>query len=357
MGSEKIYMCSTYHHVLISVIKTLINNECENDILICQDIPEHKHIMNKLDETGLFKNVFFLDRDKIVSYKSKTLFGKIFIEHRKNKKRVEKVFKIDLKRYESVNIFHDGTKLGEYLQDKKIKYHLIEDGLNHFQDIEKTPSQKLLVEKGTIKYFLKKYLGVGYLACGQNKYCQSIEVNENKNLKITHKKIIEVSKESMFKKLTDEQKKIVLSIFIKNDEIFNIDKNSVLILTIPLYNDNYVDKIAYQIEIYRDIIEKYLQKGYKVLVKPHPRDYLEYKKLFENVLILDKNLTIEVLNLNYEVIFTEAVAINSSSIKLLKNVNNKIELPFEYLNNYYNYLTNWSKERLRSLKTQDKMVV
>jgi len=50
-----------------------------------------------------------------------------------------------------------------------------------------------------------------------------------------------------------------------------------------------------EINIYQKTIEKY--KDYKLIIKPHPRDDKDYKKIFPQSTIIEKTFPIEILSL------------------------------------------------------------
>lgn len=148
---------------------------------------------------------------------------------------------VDIMKYEEVYTFYDGHHLGLYLQEKHIKYHLIEDGMNHFQHIMATPSVREvpIVNSKSIKGYLK---GVNYLCCGQNPDCLSIEVNENKNLAITHKNIIEKPRKAMFSLLSENEKNHIFEVFLEDlSFIDNIKNDLAIVFTSVLVNDGWVN--------------------------------------------------------------------------------------------------------------------
>ena len=324
---HKLYICSTYHHVFITVIKMLLVKQIA-DVVICDDIPNYKNMQCQLIKSGLFRHVYFFKRSNSPDCNA------IIFKHSCHKKLVEREFKIDLKRYSDIYIYHDGTKLGRYLQDKKQKYHLIEDGINTYQILREIPSRLFpLPPKNKIKYFLKFFFNIGYLPCGQNRFCLSIEVNDKSNLAITHRNLVEVPKESLYGRLTNKQKLILYKIFVSG--IFLQGSYDVILLTIPLFKDKYVKSEYMQIKIYKDIIEDLELRGESVVIKPHPRDNVDYSRYFTNNIIIDKNIPTEVLNYNPELHFKKGITILSSSLDSIDFVDQKEWYGIEYLDKKY----------------------
>ena len=345
-----VYICSTYYHVYIAIAKILLGAQ-HADIIICDDIDAHECLCSSLERSNVCGSVFFFDGKKVPTYDPKNKIEKVFIQHRKHQRMVESALPLDLNQYTSIFIFHDGTKLGKYLQDAKIPYHLLEDSLNYFQIIQNTPGQSELPPANKIKFLMKYYGGIGYLPCGQNRFCRSIEVNEKKNLQIGHRAILESPRAKMLSALDCEQRKRIFDVFVDTriasflKSFCANQKKSVLLLTNPLFFDQYVRTEQMQISIYKDIIDVYQGKGYTVIIKPHPRDQAEYHKYFPKLIILEKNFPTEVLNYDQGIFFDEAATIFSSSIEVLQCVGTIKRYGFSFLNNYAQYLTQSEKTR------------
>ena len=66
-------------------------------------------------------------------------------------------------------------------------------------------------------------------------------------------------------------------------------EHKVLVLTEPLC------ELPVREQIFRDIVAKY-GKDAQVILKPHPRDVLDYHKLFPDDIVLDGKFPMEILN-------------------------------------------------------------
>lgn len=345
-----VYICTTYYHVYIAVAKILLGAE-RADMVICDDIDEHSRLCDALRRSHIPRNLFFFDGKRVPPYDPKNKIEKVFLQHRRHKRLVESVMSLDLRKYVSVFIFHDGTKLGKYLQDAKIPYHLLEDSLNYFKIIRNTQGQAELPPKNRVKLWLKYYGGIGYLPCGQNRFCRSIEVNDELGLEIGHRLLRERPRTELLEALDDDQRKKIYDVFVDARissalQRFHAKKKKiVLILTNPLFCDQFVQTESMQVSIYQDIINCYERKGFEVIIKPHPRDQVSYCKHFPALLILDKNFPAEVLNYGKDIFFDEVATIFSSAIDTLTCVGKKMSYGFGFLDNYKSYLTQAEKER------------
>lgn len=339
---DKVYICHTYYQVYITIVKE-IKAKKESDIILTTSIPNVESLKRSLEKSKIFND--------IIIFPEIELKEKFYNEHIESLKFrgnklidiVERQFKI-YKNYKNIYIYNDWTIFGCYIMDKKIKYHLIEDGLDGFYYlkgnldlINKKYFNKIFypnfIQK--IKKSIKKILNCGYEYFGTSKYAIDIEVNDISKIFIPHNKVIEVPKKELLKNLTINEKKEIYDIFINENIDINIKDKKLLLLTQPLIIDRMVSREEYQIKAYIDILNKY-GKGYKIYIKPHPRDCTDYKKYLKkyNVTILSKNMPTEILDYNENVKFDLGITITSSSIRGMKCIEEKIELGFEYLDNY-----------------------
>lgn len=348
-----LYICSTYSQLLITII-TVITEKKENvDIILYDDLPNCCLLRSRLRKINIFNNIIIFTKKDLPPR---------FHDAEHNKKRlmqlhyahliaVEKKMIVDIMKYEEVYTFYDGHHLGLYLQEKHIKYHLIEDGMNHFQHIMATPSVREvpIVNSKSIKGYLK---GVNYLCCGQNPDCLSIEVNENKNLAITHKNIIEKPRKAMFSLLSENEKNHIFEVFLEDlSFIDNIKNDLAIVFTSVLVNDGWVNDEKTQIRIYRDIIDKLKQEGYYVILKPHPRDKVLYTKEFRDCYIMDKDFPSELLDFKGNLHFKKGVVIASSAMELINCIEIKEKLGFKFLRNYKEAVAPWVLESLAHPET------
>lgn len=315
---ERIYIVSTYYHALITCIKRLNNNETA-DVLVTDYIPEGKELSERLEKSGLFVNVFFVS--EVSEYKPKNRFDFIFNQHRKNVALIESRIEIDLRNYKEINIYHDDTWVARYLKDAGIKYRLIEDALDSFRIISDTCFSYML-SGNRIKRFLKRTLGIGYVFCGYDKSTVEVEVNDIKDIQISSLakgKLVEVPRKPMFDALSENDKKILCDIFMKDIPLIN-PENSTLLLTQPLLGDGIVGSEEEQIKIYKELVSENI-KTKTLVIKPHPRDSADYSPVFPSAVILDKDMPVEVMLFSLKGEFADVLSINSTSKEWVKNCN------------------------------------
>ena len=135
--------------------------------------------------------------------------------------------------------------------------------------------------------------------------CECYGSHKNiKNIYLTHEhnhpliknkvKIIDIKKQ--WNNLTKEDQKKILELFNVDIEGIDYNKKTALILTQPLAESslNSMEEEE-EIKIYYKIIDKF--NDYQIIFKPHPRDTKDFKKIFPNMKIIDKNFPVEILTL------------------------------------------------------------
>jgi len=333
MKKSSVYICFTYYHILVSIVKEInkVNNKLV-DIIICSTIPNYELISKSLEKTNIFSEIIFFDEKKYqindpLGKKKISTFDFLFFNS-----FVKKNIIVDFKIkgfYKEVNIYNDATNLGYYLRANRIYYNLLEDAKDSYKVLKNY--MKINYRK-KLKYNFFSF--ETYFYHGKSKFSKFVEVNDSNGLQIPMKKVLVENKKQMFEKLTNEQKMIIYQIFIPNDDVpIDCNYQSVLILTQPLFQDNLVKSKEIHKQIYKDILLNYC-KNSKVFIKPHPRDDFDYFNNFLNVVVIDKDIPIEILNFNQKVKFKTAITVSSSSIYGIEFISQLIYLGFEWLKNY-----------------------
>ena len=306
-SKNRIYICHTYYHVYMSVIKELALQKTlsdKADIILSTMSNNFETLDMRLRESGLFDQVFTYDEQEDVT--SDTI-----MEHHRNRGNLlanmyhriiytkmlgalqEPYIPTDLKAYKDVYVFCDSDPVGYYLNYKKIPYHSIEDGLNS----GKLDDQARLSNAGAFKLkCLLAKTGLIFIECGYSRYCIDYEVNDISANHSVPPNVIEVSHESITAGLDAADHEILARIFISDwDEIRSVlvrepgSKPTAMILTEPLCEYDVRKKL------FADIIDMY-KDDYEVIIKPHPRDELKYDELFDGVTVIRSRFPMEVLN-------------------------------------------------------------
>ncbi len=114
----------------------------------------------------------------------------------------------------------------------------------------------------------------------------------------------------------------------------NIKGDVTLLITQPLADDE-ITTYETQGAFYKDIVEKYGSK--ELVIKPHPRDRYDYKKIFpEATIITWEYVPIELIGFFENINFSKALTWCSSSIDGVHYCQDKIDLGLDYIKPYIN---------------------
>lgn len=307
MKKERIYVCHTFYHVYIAVLKecnltiekrggaTLVLSTMSNDF---------GNLKERAMKSGLFENVveyeekedtyfpqlmkYHVDRGNIVinmlaRMKYTKMLGRL----------QEPYIPVDFSEYKDIYVFCDSDPIGYYLSYKKIYYHALEDGLDciKYYDTARYDNRGHFELKAKLASWNWIFIQNGY-----GKYCIDMEVNNIECLPYPCAKYIEKSREELVKGIREEDKRMLISIFMEDvdslmEQIENSDaaKEKVLLLSEPLCD------LATRERLFGDIIREYASEA-QVFIKPHPRDVLDYKDKFPNQIVIDGKFPMEVMN-------------------------------------------------------------
>lgn len=307
----KLYVVSTYYHALIACIKQLNCSQIAN-IFVLSDIPNGQSLTNRIKKSGLFCNAVFVG--EIAEYKAKNRLDYILNFHRRNLEQIEKQLDFSFVDYDEIDLFHDDTWVARYLKDKQIRYRLVEDALDVYKKISKT-AFTYMTDKSPLKLTIKRLLHIGYLYCGADPSTVCVEVNDIDGIEIARlagDKLVEVPRGPMFAALTPGDVIILKGIFGKDIPELEPER-SILLLTQPLFLDGLASSQQEQENIYLDLVSKNLLDCETLVVKPHPRDFMNYAKIFPTAIILDKDMPVELLGLMGISVFKKVLSFSSTA--------------------------------------------
>ena len=273
MKKERIYVCHTFYHVYVSILKefalpkdkqggaTMVLSKMSNDF---------GDLQGRLQKSGVFENVIEFDEKRysffpeLLKYKEDRKFFVCNLINRmiftkKFAKFQEQYVPVNFSEYKDIYVYCDSDPIGYYLNYKKIRYHAVEDGLNSLVHVDAARYDN----RGNfrIKAFLAKH-NLLFIQNGYSKYCVDMEVNQIEGILFPIKKHIEVPRKMLQDRLTKDEQDIILSIFIKNKEaILNVlgdmveGRKNYLILTEPLCS------LKVRKQIFTDLAEEYGKKG------------------------------------------------------------------------------------------------
>lgn len=344
---ERIYICHTYYHAYISFLKELalpIEKQGQASLMLSRMSNNFEDFGTRVKETGLFSEVIDFDEKRedyfplLSKYRVnqnnivKNLWQRI--QFTKKYAALEAPFiPVDLKKYEEIYVFCDSDPIGYYLNQNKIKYHAVEDGLNclvHF-DAARYDNRGHF----KLKAFLSERCNLIFVQNGYGKYCLDMEVNDISAISMPCHKYKELPRRNLTKRLSKADKDLILEAFVRDKEELQYKLSecqeghgNILILTDPLCTLDVREKI------FRDIITTYEQDG-QIFIKPHPRDSLNYREKFSKYPIFDATIPMEILNFFPGIHFDKVVTV-FTDLKGIDFANQKIRLGDTFMDAYEN---------------------
>lgn len=223
-----------------------------------------------------------------------------------------------------INMFHMiASKAYFFIKYPKNNFRMIEEGIGTYTK-----------KARKFRRFKRKLMGFPELM-GYDHQVSEILVQEPEKMvdPILRSKSKKLDLKLLLDNLTPKDKKDIIKCF-KLDEldIYSKKKKSI-ILTQPMINAGFDVTSNQMIEIYKEMIDSSKAKNMEVYLKLHPREEIDYIKVFEkeDIKILPKTLPIEILNMDSSIFFNEAHTICSGAIDNLMNVGYRNNLGIDYL--------------------------
>lgn len=333
----RIYVCHTLYHVYVSILKEMNLPETEKqkgmaDIALSSMFMNFGDLSDRLEKAGIFREIYALhekrdeDFPELMKYKKnhhnivKHMFNRI-VYTKKYGKIQDQYITIDFNEYQDIYVFCDSDPIGYYLSYHHIYYHAVEDGLDCLKNFDAAHVDN----RGHFK--LKAALAarnIIFIQNGYGKYCLDMEINDKSVLPYTFAKYKEVPRKPMERALTAQQKRLMLQVFLPNAEEITKQlagcEDCVLFLTEAFPNDAKVRKAVCD-EILRD----YCGDAH-VVIKPHPRDDLDYAALYPQCTVIQGKFPIEVLNFIEGIHFKKMISIITSALDAIEFSDEKINI-------------------------------
>lgn len=356
---SRIYICHTYYHVYVTFLKELKLRAEETvsskaDLVLSKMSNDFEDLKSRVESTGLFRQVIEFDekREDFFPELAKWrkggggFLGNLYcrIQFTRRYARLEAPFiPVDFRQYEDIYVYCDSDPIGYYLNQNRIPYHALEDGLNCLKNFDAARYDN----RGhfRLKAFLSMYLNLIFVQNGYGKYCLDMEVNDISAIRYPCPRYIQQSRQELVDRLTEADKELILTAFIRDKEtlerqIEDSDKvgDKILILTDPLCTLEIREKI------FRDIIRKYEAEG-TIFLKPHPRDVLDYRKIFAEYPQFDATIPMEMLNFFPGLRFRKVVAV-FTEVKAIQFADEVVRLGADFMDAYEDPLIHRQNEQI-----------
>lgn len=192
-----------------------------------------------------------------------------------------------------VSVYGHAHTTFSYIFYENENSNVIEDGLmNYYYPIIETHKINPVIDK-----FLH-FCGIYFLnvseGLGSHKNIKNVYLTKKCNHPLIKDKVKLINMKKSWNALPDTQKIKILNVFNLSSNFTNLNGKTLLILTQGLTDDAGMT-LEEEIEIYKHMINKF--KEYTPIIKPHPRDKINYKEIFEDIEVLEKAFPIELLNL------------------------------------------------------------
>ncbi len=338
---KKLFICERPYPLYRTLIRA-IKSEDTLDIVISNHVDGMENIIEPIKESKLFHQVFFYDDKnylKFYQYGTAREYSKfpkgIFISIRKLMKYIELQKKaknpegLEIDSYDEIYVNDASSSIMLYLFHQKKEVIWVEHARNIYQIKIDLPFR---VGFQIMKYLEK--LHILYALHGVSKYVKAIEVTENKNLisLIKKKEIRELDILKVLEKRTKEEKDVIFQIYCKAYQVEIPENKKVgMLLTTNLYEDNLVKTKEEQRQVFQEIIEQEMKELDYVIVKPHPRDTMNYEGISKRAVVVPGVFSAEIFNLSKKLYFEKVFAIRSTSIHAFSKAHMKKELGETYI--------------------------
>ena len=369
---DRIYVCHTYYHAYVAFLKELQQRRekgqeaGEASLVLSSMSNDFEQFGERVKAAGLFADVLSFDEKREDYFPELASFrqdkGNIVfnmwqrIRFTRRYAKLEAPFiPVDFRKYREIYVFCDSDPIGYYLNQNKIYYHAMEDGLNclvHF-DAARYDNRGHF----GLKAFLSKRLNLIFVQNGYGKYCLDMEVNSVSAIAMPCPYYKEVPRQSLVDALTREDKDIILQAFVRDmdglrrkieecGEAGGRKQAKILILTDPLCTLDVRERI------FRDIVAEYEKQG-QIFIKPHPRDELDYRKVFPGYPMFDATVPMEMLNF-FEGLHFEQVVTVFTDLKGIRFADRLIRLGDEFMDKYEDPEIHNQNKRIGILEKPDE---
>lgn len=342
---SRIYVCHTFYHVYISILKefNLPKEEQGNaDLILSSLCTDFSALNERVEKTGIFRKVYEFDEQRettfpeLAKYKVdrgslKNMFSRIIFT-KKFAKYQEAYVPVDFKQYKDIYVFCDIDPIGIYLAQHHIRFHGVEDGYNSVADI---PAVILDNSKNfKLKLFFSEVLNLIYLQNGFNKYCTSMEVNNISQVKYHCKKLVEVPRAELVKVIENpEYQRKLLTAFV--DDVNELEAQMELMKnserTILLLTEHLCDEDT-RVRIFTDLSAQYGKEG-TVFIKPHPRDLVDYRATIPGSNVFSRQIPMEIFNILPGFHFDKIVGV-FTPLTEVKFADEKVSLGAAFMDKY-----------------------
>lgn len=348
---SRIYVCHTFYHVYVAALKemklvreTPANAYRKADIALSSVSTDFERLGDRLAKTGIFQEVIALDEKRedffpeLAKYRKnysnvlKHMINRMIFTKRLAKCECPYMEVIDFAAYEDIYVFCDSDPVGYYLNYRHLYYHAVEDGLDCLKNLD----DAYVANHGhfRLKTWFSRH-NLIFIMNGWGKYCLDMEINDRSVVPTDCPRFVEVPRKPLEQALTPAQKRQMIEAFIEDADALmqqlrpsREGEEFACFLTEP----HPVDVEARK-RVCLDVLAQYCQ-GYRVLIKPHPRDTIDYEALCPDAVVLRGRFPVEVLNFFEGLRIRRAVSILTTAMNNMDFVEEKLNLGASFWDAY-----------------------
>ncbi len=348
---SRIYVCHTFYHVYVAALKemklvreTPANAYKKADIALSSVSTDFERLGDRLAKAEIFQEVIALDEKREDFFPELAKYRKNYsnvLKHMLNRmiftKKLAKcecpyMEVIDFAAYEDIYVFCDSDPIGYYLNYRHLYYHAVEDGLDCLKNLD----DAYVANHGhfRLKTWFSRH-NLIFIMNGWGKYCLDMEINDRSVVPTDCPRFVEVPRKPLEQALTPAQKRQMIEAFIEDADALmqqlrpsREGEEFACFLTEP----HPVDVEARK-RVCLDVLAQYCQ-GYRVLIKPHPRDTIDYEALCPDAVVLRGRFPVEVLNFFEGLRIKRAVSILTTAMNNMDFVEEKLNLGASFWDAY-----------------------
>ncbi len=348
---SRIYVCHTFYHVYVAALKemklvreTPANAYKKADIALSSVSTDFERLGDRLAKAEIFQEVIALDEKRedffpeLAKYRKnysnvlKHMINRMIFTKRLAKCECPYMEVIDFAAYEDIYVFCDSDPIGYYLNYRHLYYHAVEDGLDCLKNLD----DAYVANHGhfRLKTWFSRH-NLIFIMNGWGKYCLDMEINDRSVVPTDCPRFVEVPRKPLEQALTPAQKRQMIEAFIEDADALmqqlrpsREGEEFACFLTEP----HPVDVEARK-RVCLDVLAQYCQ-GYRVLIKPHPRDTIDYEALCPDAVVLRGRFPVEVLNFFEGLRIKRAVSILTTAMNNMDFVEEKLNLGASFWDSY-----------------------
>ena len=326
-----LYYAMSNFNILCCILHKICFNADKPAILMIHDYRKDRY--EALKKTGFFDDVLLFSEatanEAIKKYSPNEIEKNIDTVSKKILRIVDELLPFDIRAFDEIHLISDHYLLGAYCVYNKIKYNYFEDGTGTYtyNDLIRLTQEKFT----PIQPFLIDKFGL----LGKNNSVKKRFVkysSQTKEFK-PDSSFVDFSAEALLTDIPEFDLKKILSVYNGQKIKTSPDFKYAIILTQPFVSWQQLDEESHKM-LYSILVDYFLQ-GYKIIIKPHPTDRIDYKSFIKDTICINPSLIAELLPFVIERPFDLGITVSTDAIHNMGNIiNNKIFFNLEFSQDY-----------------------